>query len=389
MDLGVAPELDGSVSIAGGGHRFCAVARDGRVSCRGHDRYGELGRGTSVTVTRPTEVPSLDAVTAVRGFHEYPDGGGGACALHRDGTVSCWGTMSRVDPIDRTRPSRVVGVSDVVEFQPPCARRRDGSIVCWSRDRWGVGAAAFPSHDPLVVIDHAAQGIRQFQVEARNRCGCLLDGTGTLHCWQDDLRARPMQQLRNVASFALHESALSPSVGCAHLTTGELRCWQSENAGRCDASVPNAQTMTYPVPSLAGSTQTAQGTSVRCARMTDGRWRCINISGSSASEPWPSGEMFDDDVELAANSACWCGRSPRGAVRCIGSNFAGSFGTNLLFPEAQVALSQGASQIAPIGRSAWCALRDGRVLCWGANDHAELGLGTWDTSFPIAPILDP
>ncbi len=38
MDIEVAPELDGSVSIAGGGHRFCAVARDGHVSCRGHDR---------------------------------------------------------------------------------------------------------------------------------------------------------------------------------------------------------------------------------------------------------------------------------------------------------------------------------------------------------------
>jgi alpha-tubulin suppressor-like RCC1 family protein len=73
-----------------------------------------------------------------------------ACALHRGGTVSCWGSNQFGELGDGTlagseSPVQVAGITDAVSLGEStgaqgnhfCAQRRAGSIVCWGRNNFG------------------------------------------------------------------------------------------------------------------------------------------------------------------------------------------------------------------------------------------------------------
>jgi alpha-tubulin suppressor-like RCC1 family protein len=71
--------------VAVGGGFACAVVGDGTVSCWGDNRAGQLGDGTLTQRRRPAPVVGIHDAIAISAGSSH------ACALHRDGTVSCWG----------------------------------------------------------------------------------------------------------------------------------------------------------------------------------------------------------------------------------------------------------------------------------------------------------
>jgi alpha-tubulin suppressor-like RCC1 family protein len=83
-----------------------------------------------------------------------------------------------------------------------------------------------------------------------------------------------------------------------------------------------------------------------------------------------------DSTELALGTVHQCGIDGAGALRCEGDNAHGSLGTNAFGATESAPLRDGVSALSA-GPMHACAVRAGRVLCWGANDAAELGLGLW------------
>jgi len=69
-----------------GGAFACALLDDRTVRCRGGNRYGQLGNGT--TDNSDTAVP----VTGLSGVKSLHAGGGHACAVLNSGAVRCWGS---------------------------------------------------------------------------------------------------------------------------------------------------------------------------------------------------------------------------------------------------------------------------------------------------------
>ena len=93
-------------------------------------------------------------------------------------------------------------------------------------------------------------------------------------------------------------------------------------------------------------------------------------------------------IAIAAGNAHTCELTDTGGVKCWGDNGYGQLGdgttTNRSMPVAVQALSSGATAIAA-GADHTCALTNaGTVLCWGNNNHGQLGDDTLtDRSTPV------
>jgi hypothetical protein len=140
------PGVHHAIAAAGGEYHVCAVLSSGRVVCFGSNGYGQLGVAAEAgqsTADMPTSGPPEPVVVPnVEHVREVSAGAEHSCALHDDGTVSCWGSGyqgnvgRRVDE-GRHAAARVPGVHDAVAIASDpdgwttCVVHRTGSVSCW------------------------------------------------------------------------------------------------------------------------------------------------------------------------------------------------------------------------------------------------------------------
>ena len=203
--------LDDASGLIAGYQFFCALRSRGKVSCWGGGHSGQMGKGAATTDNpRPVEVPELgpvESLTAgtqhvlalleggeVRGWganwygvlgsegetlpckayghlrcqlshapisglsevRQIASGDQHACAVHDDGTVSCWGlaadgAIGEPDADSCTKldthgahcstPRKIEGLAEVAEVVAgeahSCARHQDGTVSCWGRNDAG------------------------------------------------------------------------------------------------------------------------------------------------------------------------------------------------------------------------------------------------------------
>ena len=153
--------VEGVVTVAIGWDRVCAVREDGEVYC-----------WQNAPGTQPALVEGIDDVAAVAA------GWGGVCALHSDGGVSCWGESNVTGQLGdgttspHSRPQRVAGIADAVaiaisvagpDLGPhACAVHRDGSVSCWGSNE--VGQLGDGTREPRRVPT-AVKPIEPFPVD--------------------------------------------------------------------------------------------------------------------------------------------------------------------------------------------------------------------------------
>ncbi len=150
----------------------CALHRDGRVSCWigvGNSALGQ-GRDAPRTVVRGPDVTQIAA------------GRAHACALHEDATVHCWGDntegqlgRSLADP--GTGIGQVEGLEGAVEIHArgdvTCARTPDLRVWCWGPTERGVTDPG-PREAPREVAD--LPDVVRFEVDEKGVCGVRPDG---------------------------------------------------------------------------------------------------------------------------------------------------------------------------------------------------------------------
>ncbi len=83
--------IDDVVDVTVGAGSVCALHSDGGVSCWGANNAGQLGNGTTTAASRPARLAGIEDAVAVSISLGSSKVGAHACALHENGSASCWG----------------------------------------------------------------------------------------------------------------------------------------------------------------------------------------------------------------------------------------------------------------------------------------------------------
>ncbi|MBL8605102.1 MAG: hypothetical protein JNK72_24445 [Myxococcales bacterium] len=177
---------------------LCGLTAEGRVFCRGDNRYGQCAQPLSIaSVTAPTEValplPALRLRTDTLR----------TCAILQDRSLYCWsvntneqradGTLIE-DPTPRLEPS-LGQVVDVSCSLVTCAVKVDGTVWCWGPRRYGLLGDAVNIERPERELPNAyafepeqIEGVTE-AIETRQYAGvaCALRRDNSVWCWGRDL----------------------------------------------------------------------------------------------------------------------------------------------------------------------------------------------------------
>jgi alpha-tubulin suppressor-like RCC1 family protein len=167
----------------------CATRSDGTLWCWGYNGYGELGIGTTTSVSRPHQV----AIPASTGWTSVTAGVYHTCATRSDATLWCWGyngvgqlgtgtTTSQDQPQQVTTPAGTGWASVSAGGSTTCATRSDGTLWCWGFNNNGeLGIGTTTSQDqPRQVTTPVAGGWTSVTAGAQT---CATRSDTTLWCW--------------------------------------------------------------------------------------------------------------------------------------------------------------------------------------------------------------
>lgn len=135
------PPLKEVVALATGDRHACAITKEKKVVCWGANDAGQLGTAPALEpVKKPVAVPGVAGVT------QLVAGEASTCALHEDGTVTCWGANGEGElglgrESNDERPSKLGGLTDVrrvcLATAHGCALTGAGKILCWGSNSFG------------------------------------------------------------------------------------------------------------------------------------------------------------------------------------------------------------------------------------------------------------
>ena len=119
-----------------------------------------------------------------------------------------------------------------------------------------------------------------------------------------------------------------------------------------------------------------------CAITRAGKLTCWSSLNQRPTEPYPGIAKLADIAELAIGGSAACVRAKAGTVVCEEQDGTGS-GTGKVAPVPGLA---NVTQIVA-GGGHFCAIEQGRLLCWGSNTWGQLGDGTTKDRRTPAPVV--
>jgi len=380
-----APPGDGGLplpapptAITTGGDHTCVVTRDEDVYCWGRNSHRQVTDSGDSPIREPTFViADAEAVEA---------GANHTCAIAGDAReVLCWGDNERgqagVDPgmgMVVGSPTRVSGLASqpietlALGFWHSCATDTAGVVYCWGQDvsgELGDGSCGGSRHLAEAASFKAGMPV----VAAGDGPTCAFDEVeGILNCWGYGRfgamgQADPMGPEMNCTPepiFAPPDSVTRVSIGgyagfggAGHgghvcvVSSGTVYCWGRNERAQVG---PPPSPMGVPAPAALGASkgidEVTTGGAHTCSLDTDG-----------------------------------------GEVICWGDNTHGQLGNGTIGADTvtHADASNAAAGIAQVsaGRAHTCALTAGPaaevdILCWGANDHGQVGGLDDDVSSP-------
>ena len=177
----------GVAAVATSGWHTCAVTTAGGLKCWGHNRFGQLGDGTTAfSQPIPVDVSGLTSgvAAAAGGSHR-------TCALTTANGVKCWGfnavgSLGDGTTTDRTTPVDVVGLaSGVAAIASRCALTDAGGVKCWGGNFYGqLGDGTTSGSDPNPIpVDVVGLSSGATAIAAGNSHTCAVTTAGGLKCW--------------------------------------------------------------------------------------------------------------------------------------------------------------------------------------------------------------
>ena len=269
----------------------CAAVDAGRVECwwwhelwddevdAGMTYDGEL-RG------EPTPIPGLSGVVSLS------VGAAHACALERDGRLSCWGQVSPVPerPPTRVRLPLTRATAVAAGAEHACALQNERAW-CWgSNENKQLGRNSGRKDLPLPI--DSVGGVEELALAGDHTC--LRTRRGSVHCFGDPTARAPGQSSFVSAVPGIKGATalvISQDLGCV-VQGGNVSCW-----GKLAGSLPK----------LAGASELS---------ITE-RWVCGLVQGAVRCRDRKNAEVrtaFRKDIAHLSGS---CALGIRGRVTCF------------------------------------------------------------------------
>lgn len=370
------PARPAGASLAIASDRTCLVGADGRVACWGRNAGRQLGvdcsdvcetdgrTGEDVTCClAPVDVPGLVDVAQLALADES------TCALHRDGSVACWG---REGSGSSSSPRVVAGLADVRQLvagaEHFCALLADGTVRCWGDNRHGqLGDGTMAPHlEPVSVPDLGS--VTQIAASWQVTCARLADGQA--RCWGSNefhdvgpfwrcaewskSDARPACSRPWPVPDVSGITRVTPA-GCAMTASGGLTCWSygtgAEPASR-DAMLADLAVATDDMPSADG-------------------WSTSSLHPAQAVTRFGRVVQFDKAWDNQ------CALDEHNVVRCLEVVPSAPGESAATVPRSVDLPSAPATRQLAVAKHHACALdAEDSVRCWGDNRYGQLGDGS-------------
>ena len=365
------------------------------------------------------ELEKNNNVISKQSINEIAAGLYHTCAIHDDGSVTCWGrglqgqigdgsSLSRYESPQISSLGSERTALNISAGDHTCAILDDDSVSCWGLNDYGqLGDGTNANRNTPTNVSNLGNGKTAIAISAGGYHSCAILDDGTVTCWGAGTEGRlgdGTNTNRNtpakISSLGDGRTATAISSGlwhtCVILDDGTVTCWGSNFAGKLgDGTNTNRNTPTK-ISSLGdGRTATAisAGGDHTCAILDDGSVSCWGWNeygqlgdGTNTNRNTPTDVSSLGNgrtaTAISAGGFHTCAILDDGTVTCWGSNFAGKLGdgtnTNRNTPTQTSNLGSGRTAVSiTTGDIHTCAiLDDGSVSCWGSNTYGQLGDGT-------------
>ena len=320
-----------------------------------------------------------------------------SCALHADGTVTCWGLAEAIVRGGAVvlAPFAVAGLDQptrlVAGTNRTCAITRLGRVRCWG-------------DQDLSIVKEDGTELRDVSALALGASyGCAANPEGT-YCWGQNLRGQLARQLEVQESAAAVLSAPGPQrfLGAGeavvvHDGAGRICAWGSSATKVVTASDDLGVYTSPQCATLGDVVELTVGEDHACVRHAGGTFACwgeryYGQLGSGGGDldtadvaPYGADTALGAGVvTLVAGVSHTCALLASGTVTCFGRNSLGQVGPGAgtsaeeVRMPAQVTGFSGRVVALGSGSSAQhtCAiLADGSLECWGSDHAGQLGDG--------------
>lgn len=401
--------LTGVTAISAGAGHTCALLNEGAVKCWGDNGSGQLGDGTMVDRLTPVNVTGLAS-----GIVAISAGANHACAVRNTGGSVCWGEnysgqLGDGTTIGKSVPTNVSGLVSGTRiistgWSHTCALMSNGGTKCWGSNYLGqLGDGTTENRYTPTDVIGSPQDAKS--IVASFWQTCALSSSGVASCWgangsgqlgnETTARSSPVPGAVRGLNVGLSAIVLGNSHTCGLTTMGGMKCWGSNYFGQLgNGTVANKA---YPVQVSGltyGVSAISTGQDHTCARMTDGTAKCWGGNGDGQIGDGTSGAIRFTPTDvlglpgtstaISAGGYHSCALTTAGGLRCWGYNRYGQLGdgttSNKLLPVPVTNLASGVGAIAT-GVFHTCALVGAGTAelgtkCWGQNWYGQLGNGT-------------
>jgi alpha-tubulin suppressor-like RCC1 family protein len=353
-DTGPPPPAN-ILEVALGNTHTCARKPDGTVKCWGDDTLGQTGTngaGDGGGLLEPTATGVTDAIHISSGKNH-------TCIIRKSGQAQCWGSDADGQLGDGTTNAKspvavdVKGLTDAISICAggnfSCAVKKAGGAVCWGDGLSGqLGAPGVNSSStPVSVVN--LTGLTS--ISCGDLHACAVNASGQVACWGDNQRGElgtggtggsnptptPLTSLGAVFSVAAASRGT-----CALRKNGDVYCWGSNELGQLGTGTASIAPNPNPV-------------------------QVINLKATAL---W-----------AGADHACAVKSGGTGTIVCWGAGYFGQLGDKVTRDDAStpaptpvdVSGALGAIGVGTGGNHSCAPLSTGSILCWGANEHGQVG----------------
>lgn len=343
-------------SISAGGKHTCATTQAGVVWCWGKNWNGQLGNGYNTDRWSPYAIPGFAAQTTLSGAQA---GSEHSCGATSAGSVHCWGYNGLGQLGDGTTATRFsTGTAIAFGASPSgvavgeshsCGLSSGGALKCWGRNDLGqLGDGTSQNRTAPTALPSLSSGVAQMVLGLNHSCARTI--TGGVQCWGYNHAGQVGNGSGGVgvtiasptAVFGLASGVVAIDAGgnhsCALTQSGGVKCWGMNEHGQLGVGSKSNQFQPTDVIGLTSS-----------------------VAGISAGEEHT------------------CALTQAGSVKCWGRNNYGQLGdggtTDSESPVDVAGLASGVVAISAGGGHTCAVLTSDEVLCWGRNDHGQLGDG--------------
>jgi alpha-tubulin suppressor-like RCC1 family protein len=305
-------------SLALGNPQACGLRPDGTVDCWGAPEMAPPGRAFK-TFANGCGIRGDDTFGCVVPYFEVEGpietvtrgGGGHACALHTDQTVTCFADGYSDNRYGQMNPPCGTFEAVGVGSHHTCGLRTDGTLSCWGADYLEQSTPPAGTFRALAVFGNYSCAIRQDQtlecwgsndlgesvapdgtylaVATGNEYACAIRSDGAVVCWGWDIYGQ-----RDAPPGVFKAVATDTAGACAIRLDGTLACW---GQGLGEVEEPPPGTFVAVSPGAIGS---------MCGLATDHTVECWGYYARSL--PAPSSDACSG-IDCAGNGVCVPGYS--------------------------------------------------------------------------------